>query len=118
MSRRKEYRLGVLSPTRITALEAITGWEWNRTTPPGTACLPHLDQAAHHHGTVAHITQTTVIDGANIGHRVMTQRTRHRQDRLTPDRAGPSPTSPTRLELGATHGPPTARIHSEPANTK
>jgi len=87
MSRRKEYRLGVLSPTRITALEAITGWEWNRTTPPGTACLPHLDQAAHHHGTVAHITQTTVIDGANIGHRVMTQRTRHRQDRLTPDRA-------------------------------
>jgi len=29
MNRRKEYRIGVLSPTRIAALEEITGWEWN-----------------------------------------------------------------------------------------
>ena len=40
----------------------------------------HLERAAH-------ITQTTVIDEVNIGHWVMTQRTRHRQGRLAPDRA-------------------------------
>jgi len=47
----------------------------------------------------------------------MTQRTRHRQDRLTPDRAQALQALPG-WELGATHGPPTARIHSKPANTK
>jgi len=72
MSRRKEYRLGVLSPTRIAA--------WHRM-------FTHLEQAADHRGSVAHISQTAVIDGVNIGHWVMAQRTRHRQGRLTPDRA-------------------------------
>jgi hypothetical protein len=46
----------------------------------------HLENAAHHRGTVAHITQTAVIDGVNIGHWVMDQRTRYRQGRLGPDR--------------------------------
>jgi len=35
---------------------------------------PHvyrLQQAAYHHGSVAHITQTAVIDGVNIRHWVM-----------------------------------------------
>jgi len=86
MSRRKEYRLSVLSPTRIAALEAIDGWEWNPHDAAWHRMFTHLQQAAHHHGSVAHITQTTVIDGVNIGHWVMTQRTRHRQDRLTTDR--------------------------------
>jgi len=86
MSRRKEYRLGILSPTRITALEAIDGWEWNPYDAAWWRMFTHLEQAAHHHGSVAHITQTTVIDGVNIGHWVMAQRTRHRQNRLAPDR--------------------------------
>jgi hypothetical protein len=86
MSRRKEYRLGILSPTRIAALEAIDGWEWNPYDAAWWRMFTHLEQAAHHHGSVAHITQTTVIDGVNIGHWVMAQRTRHRQDRLAPDR--------------------------------
>jgi len=68
MSRRKEYRRGVLSPTRIAALEAITGWEWNPHDAAWHRMLTHLDQAAHHHETVAHISQTAVIGGANIGH--------------------------------------------------
>jgi len=87
MSRRKEYRLGVLSPTRVAALEAITGWEWNPHDAAWHRMFTHLQRAAHHHGTVAHITQTAVIDGANIGHWVMAQRTRHRQGRLPTDRA-------------------------------
>jgi len=86
MSRRKEYRRGVLSPTRIAALEAIPGWEWNPYDAAWHRMFTHLELAAHHHGSVAHITQTAVIDGVNIGHWVMAQRTRHRQDRLTPDR--------------------------------
>jgi len=86
MSRRKEYRLGVLSPDRVAALEAIPGWEWNPHDAAWHRMFTHLEQAAHHHGTVAHITQTAVIDGVNIGHWVMTQRTRHRQGRLTTDR--------------------------------
>jgi len=87
MSRRKEYRRGVLCPDRVAALEAIPGWEWNPHDAAWHRMFAHLKQAAHHHGTVAHITQTTVIDGANIGHWVMAQRTRHRQGRLTTDRA-------------------------------
>jgi len=46
----------------------------------------HLERAADHHGSVAHISQTAVIDGVNLGHWVMAQRTRHRQGRLAPDR--------------------------------
>jgi len=76
-----------LTPTRIAALQAIPGWEWNPYDAAWWRMFTHLEQAAHHHGTVAHITQTAVIDGVNIGHWVMAQRTRHRQDRLTPDRA-------------------------------
>ncbi len=86
MSRRKQYRLGVLSPGRIAALEAIRGWEWNPHNAAWHRMFTHLERAADHHGTVAHITQTAVIDGVNIGHWVMAQRTRHRQGRLTPDR--------------------------------
>jgi len=86
MSRRKEYRRCVLSPTRIAALEAIDGWEWKPHDAAWHRMFQHLEQAAHHHGSVAHITQTAVIDGANIGYWVMAQRTRHRQGRLAPDR--------------------------------
>ncbi len=86
MSRRKEYRLGVLSPARVAALETITGWEWNPHDAAWHRMFTHLAQAAHHHGSVTHITQTTVIDGMNVGHWVMAQRTRHRQDRLATDR--------------------------------
>ncbi len=46
-----------------------------------------LEKSAYHHGSVAHITQRAIIDGVNIGHWVMAQRTRHRQGRLAPDRA-------------------------------
>jgi len=49
-------------------LEAIDGWEWNPHDAAWRRMFTHLEQAAHHHGSVAHITQTTVIDGANIGH--------------------------------------------------
>ena len=86
MSRRKEYRLGVLSPTRVAALETIRGWEWNPYDAAWHRMFTHLERAAHHHGSVAHITQTADIDGVNIGHWVMAQRTRHRQGRLTTDR--------------------------------
>jgi len=86
MSRRKEYRLGVLSPDRVAALQAIPGWEWNPHDAAWHRMFIHLEQAAHHRGSVAHITQTTVIDGVNVGHWVMAQRTRHRQGRLATDR--------------------------------
>jgi len=86
MSRRKEYRRGILSPTRIAALQAIPGWEWNPYDAAWWRMFTHLEQAAHHQGSVAHITQTAVIDGVNVGHWVMAQRSRHRHDRLTPDR--------------------------------
>jgi len=66
MNRRKEYRIGVLSPTRIAALEEITGWEWNPHDAAWHRMFTHLQRAAHHHGSVAHISQTAVIDGANI----------------------------------------------------
>jgi len=63
MSRRKEYRRGVLSPTRIAALEAIDGWEWNPYDAAWHRMFQHLERAAHHHGSVAHITQSAVIEG-------------------------------------------------------
>ncbi len=117
MSRRKEYRLGVLSPERIAALETIDGWEWNPHDAAWYRMFTHLEQAAHHHGTVAHITQTTVIDGANIGHWVMAQRTRHRQGLLTTDRVEALQALPG-WDWAPHTGPPTARIHSEPAHSK
>jgi len=39
-SRRKEYRLGVLSPSRVAAWKRSTGGNEIRTTPPGAARLP------------------------------------------------------------------------------
>jgi len=116
MSRRKEYRLGVLSPTRIAALETIPGWEWNPHDAAWHRMFTHLEQAAHHHGTVAHITQTTVIDGANIGHWVMAQRTRHRQGRLTPDRAHALQALPG--WDWTPHAHRKAGSHTEPADTR
>jgi len=84
--RRSNYHQGTLSPTRSAALEAITGWEWNPYDAAWRRMFQHVEQAVHHHGSVAHITQTAVIDGVNVGHWVMDQRTRYRQGRLRPDR--------------------------------
>ncbi len=115
MSRRKEYRRGILSPTRIAALEAIDGWEWNPQDAAWWRMFAHLDQAAHHHGTVAHITQTAVIYGVNIGHWVMAQRTRHRQHRLTPDRVNALQVLPG--WDWAPHAHPRPPAGGEPANS-
>jgi hypothetical protein len=116
MGRRKEYRRGVLSPTRIAALEAIPGWEWNPYDAAWHRMFTHLKQAAHHHGTVAHITQTAVIDGVHIGHWVMAQRTRHRQDRLTPDRVSALQALPG--WDWTPHAHRTTPRHTESANTQ
>ncbi len=73
-----------------------------------------LEKSAYHHGSVAHITQRAIIDGVNIGHWVMAQRTRHRQGRLAPDRAHALQALPGQGRIR----PTTARIHREPASTE
>jgi len=114
--RRSNYHQGTLSPTRIAALEAITGWEWNPYDTAWRRMFTHLQQAAHHHGSVAHITQTAVIDGVNVGHWVMDQRTRHRQGRLGPDRVNALQALPGWDWAPRAHQRPGAG--GEPANTK
>lgn len=86
MSRRKEYRRGVLAADRIQALEAIPGWEW---APYDAAWQRHyqlLRQVGVEQGSVAYLSQRTVVHGVPIGHWVMTQRSRHRTGRLRQDR--------------------------------
>lgn len=87
MSRRKEYRLGVLSPTRVTALEAISGWEWNPHDAAWHRMFELIQREAHQRGSVAPIGQRAIIGGVNVGYWVMAQRSKHRQHRLAPDRA-------------------------------
>jgi len=87
MSRRKEYRLGVLSPIRVSALEAIPGWEWNPYDAAWHRMFDVVEREAHQRGSIAPIGQRDVIDGVNVGYWVMAQRSKHRQHRLAPDRA-------------------------------
>ncbi len=47
--------------------------------------LLHREEARQH-GTIAHIGQRHTIDDMPVGHWVTTQRAKHRQGRLTPER--------------------------------
>jgi hypothetical protein len=85
-SRRKEHRTGVLSPARVVALEAIEGWEWRPFDAAWSRMFQRLQQEACQHGTIAHLTQRSVVDGAHLGRWIMTQRAAHRRGRLTPAR--------------------------------
>ncbi len=85
-SRRKEHRRGVLSPDRVAALEAIKGWEWTPFDAAWHRMYQHLEQEVGQHGTVAHLTQRSVVDGAHLGRWIMVQRGIHRRGRLTPAR--------------------------------
>jgi len=63
-SRRKEYRRGVLSPSRVAALEAIQGWGWRPFDAAWHRMFQRLEQEVEERGTVAHLTQRSVVDSA------------------------------------------------------
>jgi len=116
MSRRKEYRLGVLfpHPHRRPESDPRVGMESPRRRlaphvyPPRTGRPPPRDRRSRH---------------PNRRHRRSNHRslgddpTHPTPPRPPHHRPGRSPASPTRLELD-TARPPTARIHSEPAHSK
>ncbi len=82
-SRRKEHRAGVLSPARVAALEAIQGWEWRPFDAAWSRMYQRLQQEAGQHGTVAHLTQRSVVDGVSVGRWIMVQRGAYRRGQLT-----------------------------------
>lgn len=85
-SRRKEHGAGTLYPARVAALEAIEGWDWKPFDTAWRRMFERLQQEVEAHGTVAHLTQRSVVDGAHLGRWIMVQRGIHRRGRLTPAR--------------------------------
>ena len=85
-SRRKEHRAGVLSPSRVAALEAIAGWEWRPFDAAWSRMFQRLEQEAGQHDGIAHLTQRSVVGGVHLGRWIMVQRGAHRRRQLTPAR--------------------------------
>lgn len=82
---RRAYRQGNLSHSRVSQLEAITGWTWE---PHGASWAEHIElveQWAGEHGHVR-IPSSTVYGGKRLGAWLQDQRTAYRRGTMSVER--------------------------------
>jgi len=81
---RQDYRTGNLTPTQISALQALPGWHWGPRHQRWSRGLAVLTVYANTHGH-AHPPQDTITDSFPLGRWVTDRRTAHRKGTLTPE---------------------------------
>lgn len=86
-NRRKDYKVGRITPERVEALEAIPGWTWSQKGDAWEKGYERLCRfiAQHGHARVHQLYQDE--DGYRLGKWVANQRTRYTRRTLAEDRA-------------------------------
>ncbi len=82
--RRSNYHQGTLSPTRITALEALPGWVWTRTEDRWPHGLKALRTYITKHGTAA-VPADTIHRRYPLGRWVAARRAQYQRGTLSPE---------------------------------
>lgn len=82
------YRAGTLAPQRVTALEAVPGWQWNPMAEQWAVRLLLVRACALTHGGLHAIPRDTRIDDIGVNAWITRQRARARAGHLSTHETG------------------------------